>query len=171
MELPNLEIVKDAGKGLKGLVGLAGAAARLTESVAPVAKALSVVAEHAPLIGGVVAAGIGVIQASEAAAKGNWKRAGVELGTGAAEGAVNFFGGGMFGLGDATRETIRASTIALGGENIAPQKSALRTLAENGVDLVHHFSRADSQKPAAPAPKKKPEPQQAAPKDHGPLIC
>jgi hypothetical protein len=112
------------------------AAAELTSSIKPVAKALGFVGKRIPLIGAVVTGGFVLWEVGSYALNGEYGRATAALGAGAAEAAGNLVG---FGVGDAARETVRGVVIATAGDEYAVNKSGLRQLGEGAYAVGSKF--------------------------------
>jgi hypothetical protein len=143
----------NAGFQLALSPGTYKAAAALTESIAPVAKALGFLGKKVPVVGAVVTVGFVAYEVGKHAAHGEYGKAGAALGAGAAETVGNLVG---FGVGDLAREGVRAGVILAAGEKYAPEKSGLRQLGEGAVHIAHqaidgaaHHQAAA--KPAAPS--------------------
>jgi hypothetical protein len=107
-------------------------AAKLTKSIAPVAKALGTFGKKIPIVGMAVTAGYVLYRVGDNAIDGNWGRAGTELVAGAGEVVGNFVG---FGAGDAAREGIRGGIVLMGGDEYAPEKSDIRLMGERFMAL------------------------------------
>lgn len=112
------------------------AAAELTASIAPVAKAVGFVGKRVPVVGAAVTAGFVLWEAASYALEGKFGKATAALGAGAAETAGNLIG---FGAGDAAREAVRGVVIAAAGDEYAVNKSGLRQLGEGAIDVGSKF--------------------------------
>lgn len=104
---------------------------------------LAVVAKFAkkiPIVGMVVTSGFVAYEVSSFIAQGDTKNAFAAAAAGSGEIAGNFIG---FGVGDATREALRGTFVAVGGEGYQQvAKSDIRALTELGQDLYNQFETA-----------------------------
>jgi hypothetical protein len=112
------------------------AAASLAEEAGTVAKALGFIGKKIPLVGAVVTAGFVLYEVGSNVKDGNYTKALTAAGAGTAEALGNLVG---FGVGDVAREGVRETIVRTAGEEYAPNKSGLRTLVEQGIEVGSKF--------------------------------
>jgi hypothetical protein len=116
------------------------AAANLAQETGTVAKALGFVGKKIPVVGAVVTAGFVAYEVGADVYHGDYGKAAAAAGAGTAEALGNVVG---FGVGDLAREGVREGVVLTAGENYAPDKSGLRSLAERGVEVGSKFLTSD----------------------------
>jgi hypothetical protein len=139
------------------------AAAKLTKSVVPVAKALGQFAKRVPVIGAAVTLGYVGYEVGKNLYEGNKGKAAAAAAAGTAEIAGNLVG---FGVGDVAREAVREGVVQGAGEEYAPDKSGLRTLGERAVELGSKYVETKPEAPLVAASAVKP----AVKKPGGPSV-
>lgn len=112
------------------------AAATLAEEGGTVARALGFFGKKVPVLGAVVTAGFVLYEVGGNVYEGKYAKAAAAAGAGTAEALGNIVG---FGVGDAAREGVRETIVRTAGEEYAPDKSGIRTLVEEGVEVTSKF--------------------------------
>ncbi len=120
------------------------AAATLTEEGGTVAKALGFFGKKIPVVGAVVTAGFVAYEVGSNIYDGKGAKAWAAAGAGTAEILGNVVG---FGVGDAAREGVRETIVRTAGEEYAPNKSGIRQLVEQGVEVGSKFLNSAPAKP------------------------
>jgi hypothetical protein len=117
---------KQAAQTESVYAGMGKAAAAVT-ATAPLTPAFQTVARKAPIIGAMMSAVQAAAEIKTDIKESKYAKAGVATVAGAVEVVGNIAG---FGIGDSAREIVRSTAIKLGGEELAVQKSDLRTASE-----------------------------------------
>lgn len=144
-------IAVDAASGnyASAAAGVAAEAAnseKFWDTAAKLGSAAKNIAKRLPVIGAAVTAGAVAVEVGKYVINGEGSKAAAAAAAGGAEIAGNVVG---FGAGDAAREAVRETTIAIGGKKFEDvEKSGLRQLGEKTAELVSKFN---SKSPGTPA--------------------